>query len=111
MLLSYEEIPRWEGQKGSIYDDIESFFTKIQNQEEVKEEVKWSFFMPKLSSEELKLVEQNDREYLLTYFWEKMENHADVNTEEMKKSDSNDKFVHAKCCRHTILLSLDKPFN
>ena len=86
--------------KGSINDDIESFYTNLQNQE-VRNELVWSFFTPKLTKEEVKLVEKKNKEFLRTFLYCEL---ADVDPEEMKKSDSKDKYVHCQCWRETTLL-------
>ena len=43
----------WHWYEGSINDDLERFLINLQNQKEVKEEVVWSFFTPKLTNEEM----------------------------------------------------------
>ena len=101
----------WEGYEGSINDDLESFFNNLQeisNLEEIKAEEVESFFLPKLTKEELKLVEEKNREHMMTY-WYKW--NADVDQEEMKKSDSKDKYVHTQCLRWTIHLEVSSAPN
>ena len=68
-----------------------------------KEEV-WSFCTPKLTKEELKLVKEKNKEHMMTYF---RQFYADVGDEEMKKSNSKDKYVHTRCLRKTGYLSLE----
>ena len=97
----------WRDYEGSINDDLESFFNNLQeisSQEEVKEGHVRSFFLPKLTKEELKLVDEKNSEHMMTY-WGKF--YADVDEEEMKKSDSKDKYVHVGCFRETAVLNLD----
>ena len=97
----------WKRYNGSIGDDLESFFIKIKNQEVEDEEV-WSFFLPKLTNEELKLVAAKNVEHLESYFDYAVDDlNPDVDPEEMKKSDSKDKYVHCWCYRQTIQLTLD----
>ena len=96
--------PDWKNYEGSINDDLDSFVNKLQNSEEIDDEEVWSFFTPKLTKEELKLVEKNDNEYMKTF---KTTFDADVDVEEMKKSDSKDKYVHSKCRRTTVYLTLE----
>ena len=91
--------------EGSINDDLETFVTTPRNKQE-KEELVWSFFTPKLTKKELKLVEVGDKEHLKTYW--KM--NPDVNLEEMKKSDSKDKYVKVECRRATMHLAITLPF-
>ena len=61
----------WEDYKGSINDDLESFFENLQeisSLEEIKKEEVYSFFLPKLTDEELELVEQKDREHMILFY-------------------------------------------
>ena len=108
--------PDWKNYKGSINDDLDSFINKLQNSNEMEDEVVWSFFLPKLTKEELKLVEEKNQEHMMTY-WEKAQitlgnklankNLADVPVKEMKQSDSKDKYIHSECLRRTVHLSLE----
>ena len=96
----------WTHYEGSINDDLESFFNNLQeisSQEEIKDENVWSFFLPKLTKEELKLVEEKNAEHMITYH----NLNPDVDPEEMKKSDSKDKYVHSTCFRGSMVLNLD----
>ena len=54
--------PAWKDYEGSINDDLDSFVKKLQNSEEINDEEVQSFFTPKLTREELKLVEQKNNE-------------------------------------------------
>ena len=99
--------PAWA--KESINDHLERFLINLQKQKEVKYEHVYSFFTPKLTNEELKLVEEANKEHLKTYLlWEDDVNglNPDVDVEEMKKSDSKSKYVHGRCWRKTIPLTL-----
>ena len=97
----------WKYDEGSINDDLEEFFINLRNQKEVKEEEVFSFFTPKLTNEELKLVQEGNEEHLKTY-WDYYDGkNPDVDVEEMKKSDSKSKYVHGGCLRKTIPLRLD----
>ena len=93
----------WEDYEGSINDDLERFFINLQNQEEVKYEDVISFFTPKLTNEELKLVQERNKEHLETYW----SSNPDVDVEEMKKSDSKSKYVHGRGWRMTIPLTFE----
>ena len=97
----------WEHYEGSINDDLERFFKNLQNQKEVKLEYVPSFFTPKLTNEELKLVQEENKEHLNTYLDYYNGKNPDVDVEEMKKSDSKSKYVHGSCVRFTIPLSLE----
>ena len=99
----------WEDQEVSINDDLEMFLTNLLNSKEIKEEVVRSFFTPKLTEEELKLVEAKNEDHLNSYF-----DHGyygknpDVDPVEMKKSDSKSKYVHGWRWRRTFPLTLEK---
>ena len=92
----------WDDYKGSINDDLERFFINLQNRKEVKYEWVRSFVTPKLTNEELNLVQEGNEEHLNTYWFP----NPDVDVEEMKKSDSKSKYVHGECWRATIPLRL-----
>ena len=94
----------WDHYEGSINDDLDSFVNNLQNSAEIDYEDVESFFHPKLTKEELKLVEQKNEEHMKTYL-EVFD--ADVDVEEMKKSDSKDKYVHSQCRRRTGYLNLE----
>ena len=90
----------------SINDDLVNFFIKLENNE-IEDEWVNTIFTPKLTEEELKLVEERNEQHLSTY-----EDHfhginPDVNLEEMKKSDSASKYVHGCCIRDTFYLTLE----
>ena len=91
--------------QGSINDDLYSFINNLQNSNEVEYESVPSFLHLKLTKEELKLVEEKKEEHMMTYL---LELNADVDVEEMKKSNSKDKYVHCTCHRKTFHLSLSK---
>ena len=96
--------PVWRDYKGSINDDLDSFVNNVQNSEIIDNEYVLSFFTTKLTKKELKLVEQKNNEHMMTYFFNF---DADVSVEEMKKSDSKDKYVHSHCRRRTVFISLE----
>ena len=106
-LKNYPERP--PEYKRSINDDLESYFQKFLNQEKIKIETEVSLFLPKLTEDELKLVEKKNenhmRSYLLGLFG------ADIDAEEMKLSNSRDKYVHSGCYRKTIYLDLESNEN
>ena len=97
----------WKDYEGSINDDLERFLINLQNQKEVKDEYVQSFFTPKLTNEELKLVQEGNEEDLKTYSDHFYGRNPDVDIEEMKKSDSNSKYVHGRCRRTTIPLTIE----
>ena len=74
--------------EGSVNDDLERFLINLQNKKEVKYEFVESFFTPKLTNEELKLVKEGNKEHLKTYWHHFCGRNPDVNVKKMKKSDS-----------------------
>ena len=91
--------PDWELYVGSINDDLERFLINLQNKNEIEEGYVQSFFTPKLTNEELKLVQKRSEHHLKTYYHHFVGRNPDVDIEEMKKSDSKSKYVHVKCER------------
>ena len=99
--------PDWFCYEGSINDDLERFLINLQNQKEVKYEKVESFFTPKLTNEELKLLQEGNKEHLESYSFHCDGQNPDVDVEEMKKSDSKSKYVHGFCRRRTFQLTLE----
>ena len=66
-----------------------------------------SFFTPKLTDEELALVDERNQQHLDTYSKHYDGKNPDVDDDEMKKSDSKSKYVHARCWRLTTQLTLE----
>ena len=77
-----------EDEKDSVNDDLESFFENIRLGKEPDETV-WTYFLPKLTKEELELVERRDTSYLQTFFVEAAGKNADVDETEMMLSESD----------------------
>ena len=67
-----------------------------------------SFFTPKLTDEELALVDERNQQHLDTYSKHYDGKNPDVDADEMKKSDSKSKYVHARCWRLTTQLTLEE---
>ena len=99
--------PDWEYYEGSINDDLDSFVNNLHNSEKIDNEYVSSFLLPKLTKEELKLVEQKNNEHMKSYLF----TDPDVDVEEMKKSDSKDKYLHSSCRRITVYLSRESDQN
>ena len=97
----------WKGYEKSISDDLETFFESLQHQKEIKNEIIWSFFLPKLTEDELKLVEEKNDLHLGTYRYHYFGRNPDVDVEEMKKSDSKSKYVKGLCRRYTTHLTIE----
>ena len=103
--------PAWEDYEGSINDDLERFLINLQNKNGIKPEYVFSFFTPKLTHKELKLVQEENEEHLETYSDHYDGENPDVYVDEMKKSDSKSKYVHVKCFRLTIPLKMREKTN
>ena len=93
----------WNNYEGSIYDDLESFQNNLLFQEKINDENVNSLFMPKLTKDELKLVDKKDNDFMES-FMSKFQ--ADVNEAEMAASESDSKFLHGQCFRETTVLNV-----
>ena len=89
-----------EWRKDSVNDDLESLFEDLRLGKEPDEQ-RWSYFLPKLTEEEMELVETKDTTYLQT-FWHG--ENADVGKAEMKLSESDSKFVQGLGGRQTFTI-------
>ena len=92
-----------EYQKNSINDDLESFFEDIRLGKEPDELVE-TYFLPKLTEEEMELVETKDKSYLKTYFEGANGVNPDVAEAQMKLSESDSKFAHGFSLRKTFTI-------
>ena len=97
----------WKRYVGSMNDDLESFFENLQLKKEVEEEDVLSFFLPKLTKDELKLVEEKNFDYLESFGDYVGGTNPDVDIEEMKKSNSKSKYIHCPFMRVTMPLKLE----
>ena len=89
--------------KESVQEDLESFYESLKTGKEVRADVA-TYFLPKLTDGELKLVEKKDQDHLQEYVWRIIERPFDVDPDEMEKSESDSKYVRAYCVRYTFLL-------
>ena len=101
----------------SINDDIELLFEDLRLGKAPSEIVQ-TYFLPKLTEEELELVEKKDSHYLQTFstsqylYISAIQNmirwgsrdHPDVSEAEMKASESKSKFLQGKCYRRTYTI-------
>ena len=91
--------------KESVHDDLDSFFDKLQNGWWEEEEV-WTFFIPKVTEAEEKLVEEKDKGHLMSYLEFALDGtDPDVPKKEMDESESKSKFVRGFCWRNTCILN------
>ena len=90
--------------KDSVNDDLESLFENIRLGKEPDELVS-TYFLPKLTEEELELVERRDTSYLQTFY---NASNPDVNETEMMLSESDSKYVEGTAWRKTFVI--ENPF-
>ena len=86
--------------KDSVNDDLESLFEDIRLGKQLDE---WTetYFLPKLTEEELELVEKRDTDYLYTFYYRF---DSDVVDTEMRRSESDSKFALSGCSRRTFTI-------
>ena len=88
----------------SVQEDLETFFEKLKIGKEEPADVA-TYFFPKLTQEELKLIEMKDQDHLQEYVWHIIGRQVDVDSDEMENSESDSKYVRAQCVRYTFLLT------
>ena len=86
----------------SINDDIDLMLEDIKFGRRPTVDLNWTYFLPELTSKELELVENKDKEYFKRFKWS---SNPDVDEAEMKASKSSSKYVCAYCCRETLVFS------
>ena len=91
--------------KKSVNDDLESFFKKLKLGNEPNEDVR-TYFLPKLTEEELELVEKKDFNYFQSFSW----SNPDVDKSQMKLSESDSKYVQGFCWRKTVTIEVAGKF-
>ena len=100
--------------KVSVADDLEELFEKIRRGKKshlgkkLDDEV-WTYFLPKLTREELKLVAKKDPSYMAKFSGpfhedsdERNPDKIDVSEADMEASESDSKFVRGVCRRVTF---------
>ena len=85
----------------SVNDDLESLFEDLRLGKQPRERI-YTYFLPKLTEEELELVARKDRTYLKTLG---IAGNKDVPEAQMKLSESNSKFVKALSSRKTYTIN------
>ena len=85
--------------KDSVNDDLESLFENIRLEKEPDEDV-YTYFLPKLTEEELDLVERRDTSYYKTFALD----NPDVDETEILLSESNSKYVNGWSQRRTFVI-------
>ena len=103
-LITKEEMESYckgeKDEKDSVNDDLESLFENIRLGKEPDEHVN-TYFLPKLTEEELELIERRDTSYFHTFTvsW-----NPDVDKFEMMLSESESKYVKGESRRRTFVL-------
>ena len=112
----------------SINDDLESMFEDFRLGNTPS---RWddTYFLPKLTEEELKLTERKDRSYFRTFiedpepivsgnqvlYWEEkgvpIQQNIDVEEAEMKASESNSEYALVSCDRETYTIENSSSLN
>ena len=91
----------------SVNDDLETFFEASQiGKYSVRPS--WSYFLPKLTTRELELIEMKDESHLKTYSCYPKKD-PDVSKKEMELSESTSKFLHADCYRWSFKIENGRP--
>ena len=93
--------------KESVNEDLESLFEKIRLGKQPEFEDVQTYFLPRLTEEELELVEQKDPNYLGTFVWTTQNHNPDVDKTSMKLSESDSKFVQGFCWRLTFKVEIE----
>ena len=88
-----------EDMKDSVNDDLESFFDDLRLGKKPDEYVE-NYFLPKLTKEEMELVERKDISYLETFTM----SNPGVPEAEMMLSESDSKFVEGHARRRTFII-------
>ena len=96
----YDWVPR-----ESINDNLENFVEELCHRKE-QEHSSQPYFVSKLTKEEMKLVENRNKEYTETYFRGSFgsDRSLDISAEEIKLSESKSKYVNAQCYRTTSIV-------
>ena len=94
-----------EGHIESVNDDLDSVFEYLRLKREPKGS-NWTYFLPKLTEEELRLTVRKDPNYFKTF----QKQNPDVIKAEMKLSKSKSKFVRGYFQRRTLILEQPDTF-
>ena len=105
-----------EAEKVSVNDDLESFFEDLRLGKEPPHQSVFTYFLPKLTEEEMELVERKDTSYLQTFYnWKLRHISPDVTgfqppcyrplkEAKTKLSESDSKFVQGIGRRRTFTI-------
>ena len=89
-----------EYEKDSVNDDLESFFKDLRLGKEPDEQIN-TYFLPKLTEEEMKLAKKRDSTYEQTFSFR----NPDVSEEKMKLSESDSKYTRVIGQRRTLTIA------
>ena len=92
-----------KSQKDSVNDDLESFLENIRLGKEPDEKVQ-TYFLPKLTEEELELIERRDKSYLQSLWYLD----PDVDENKMLLSESDSKYVKGLSLRKTFVIKNER---
>ena len=93
-------LTNWVMPSQSVNDDLESFFEGL-NVAKVQKLRNVTYFLPKLTDEEHKLIRNKDKHYFKTFYFS---TNPDVDEIEMRRSESKSKFVYGESRRRTYIL-------
>ena len=96
-----------EYEKESVNDDLEKLFENIQLGKKPDDNL-GIYYLPKLTKEELDLVERKDEDFMNTFG---LGMNADVDKAEMMLSESDSKFVEGWGYRKTVTIKKSLPEN
>ena len=88
-------------EQNSVNEDLESLFEKIRLGKELDEKVS-TYYFPKLTEEELELVERRDTSYLDTFYMSNPD--ILVTKTKMKRSASYSNYVNGLSMRRTYVI-------
>ena len=94
-----------QSENGSITEDLEILLEDIRLNQQADGSVR-TYFLPKLTEKEMKLVERKDPDYLKTFSF-KNPDVKKAKSYQMKMSEPNSKFCYTHCYRATLHGGLD----
>ena len=102
-VLGYSSLLK-EAAKESVTDDFDSFFEDLRLGKTPKRSVN-TYFLPKLTKKELKLVETKDKDFMATFF---SQMDPGIERTEMQSPESESKFVHGLGQRQTYMIDKEE---
>ena len=92
---------------GSVNEDLELMMDEIQLGQNPETDVE-TFFLPKLTEEELELVARNDASYLETFLRPEADEPKMYRKSKIIPSESDSKFALGRCFRKTYTLKVNR---